>query len=104
MAVRYVGLGYVTVTTAGTPAQVSAQHIVTPGCLIEAAPTNSGNIYVGDSTLDATHRGCELTPGSSIEIVGPNIGGSEEEIDLFDLWVDSSANGDKVIVSYFKRS
>ncbi len=103
MAVKYRGLGYVTVTTAGTPVQISSTEIRAAGCLIQAASTNTGTIYVGGDNLDATHRGCEIAPGDAISIEGPMIGGIEEEFDLSEIKIDSVSSGDKVLVSYFIR-
>lgn len=103
MAVKFEALGYVTVTAAGTPVQVSANDIRTPAVHIQAATTNAGLVYVGGSSLDATHRGVELSPGAGIEITGPSIGGIEEEMFLSELKIDAATNGDKVLVSYFVR-
>ena len=102
--VKWQGLGYVTVTVAGTPVPVSASQIIAPGCLIQAAKSNTGVIYAGGTDLDATHRGIELGPGEAVEIVGPGISGSEEEINLAQIYVDAATSGDKVVVSYFTRS
>lgn len=105
MAVKMKGLGYVTVTVAGTPVPVSATQIISAGCLIQAATTNTGLIYVGGSNLSGvTGRALEITPGSAIEIVGPDIRGIQEEIDLADIRVDAATSGDKVVVTYFTRS
>lgn len=104
MAVELRGLGYVTVVAAGTPVPLSATAIQAPGCVIQAAKTNTGVVYVGGSNLDATHRGNELSPGDSIEIIGPMIRGIEEELNLALIKVDAATSGDKVVVSYFIRS
>jgi hypothetical protein len=103
MAVKYKGLGYVVVSSAGTPVQLSASSIYTPGVLIQAATTNTGIIYVGGSDLDATHRGNEIPPGAALEITGPKIGGTEEEFDISSIKIDAATSGDKVAVSYFIR-
>jgi hypothetical protein len=103
MAVKYKGLGYVTIATAGTPVVLTATPTYTPCCKIQAATTNAGVVYVGGNDLDATHRGDELPPGAALEITGPQIGGTEDEFDLAQVKVDAANNGDKVIVSYFAR-
>lgn len=103
--VEFKGLGYVTVATAGTPVPVSSTQIITPGCLIQAAKTNSGLIYVGGANLNGTTgRAHEISAGEAVEIVGPGISGSEEEINLAQLKIDAANDGDKVLVSYFIRS
>lgn len=102
--VEIKGLGYVTVDSAGTAVPLSATQIITPGCLIQAAKTNVGIIYVGGASLDANSRAVELSPGEAVEVVGPGISGSEEELNLAQIKVDAATNGDKVLVSYFIRS
>jgi hypothetical protein len=102
--VELKGLGYVTVTTAGTPVPLSSTQIITPGCLIQAAKTNTGIVYIGGSDLGALTRATELSPGEAIEIVGPGISGSEEELNLAQIKIDAATSGDKVVVSYFIRS
>ena len=103
MAVDLRGLN-TTVAAAGTPVPVSATSIKAPGCTIRANPTNVGTIYVGGVNLGLNTRAAELNAGDAIEIVGPNIGGTEEEIDLSKIYIDSSSSGDKVTVAYFVRS
>lgn len=103
MAVKLEALGYVTVAAAGTPVVLTSSEIRTPAVHIQAATTNTGVMYIGGSSLDATHRGVELSPGSGVEITGPTIGGKEEELFLSEIKVDAATSGDKVLVSYFVR-
>jgi hypothetical protein len=103
MAVRFKGLGYVVVTTAGTAVPISSTPIISAGCSIRALPSNTGVIYVGGADLNSLTRGAELGAGDAIEIVGPQIGGTEEEIDLSQIYVDASVSGEQVIVNYFIR-
>lgn len=103
MAVKYRGLGYVTVTTAGTPVPLASTDIRAAGCLIQAASTNAGVLYVGGDDLTSLLRGCEISPGDAISIDGPMIGGIEEEFMLSEVKIDAATSGDKVLVSYFIR-
>lgn len=103
MAVKLEALGYVTVAAAGSPEVLTSSEIRTPAVHIQAATTNTGLIYVGGSSLDATHRGLELSPGAGVEITGPSIGGIEEELFLSEVKIDAATSGDKVLVTYFTR-
>lgn len=103
MAIKLMGLGDVTVASAGTPVPLSASQIISPGCSIRAKATNTGNVYVGGTNLSSSTRAAELGPGDAIEIVGPQIGGTEEELDLAQIYVDAANSGDKVTVAYFTR-
>lgn len=101
--VDFKGLGDITVSSAGTPVQVSATQILTPGCAITAKATNTGNIYVFGSGQTSSAAGAEVRPGESIEITGPQIGGTEDEFDLSRIYIDAATSGDKVTVAYFAR-
>jgi hypothetical protein len=102
--VKLKGLGYVTVSSSGTPVPLSSSSVRTAACHIQADPSNTGVIYVGGVNLDATHRGVVLSPDRGTEITGPHIRGIEEEFDLSEVYIDAATSGDKVIVSYFERS
>lgn len=103
MAVRYKGLGYVTVVAAGTPVVLNATELMTSAVMIQGAVTNVGAIYVGGSDLDATHRGAEIGPGVGLLITGDDVRGIAEEFSLSEIKVDAANSGDKVVVSYFAR-
>lgn len=103
MAVQLKGLGNVSTVTAGTRVRITSSHIVTPGIVLQARSTNTAKVYVGGSDVDATHAAMVMAPGDSVEIVGPMIGGIEEEFDLYDIWLDSAANGEGITVGYIAR-
>lgn len=77
--------GTVTVATAGTAVRFSAQPI-DAGVLIKAPSDNTGDAYIGPSTVDNTSY--VLSPGESLFI---------ETNDLKNVWVDVATNGDKVV-------
>jgi hypothetical protein len=88
-------LGEVTVTTAGTRVQITSSDITAVAVVIQALPTNTGNIFVGDSTVASTN-GLILTPGDII-VIDPE---EENELNLSDVYVDAATNADKVRVAY----
>lgn len=73
-----------TVTTAGTRVQLASHSAV--GGIIQAPSTNSGLIYIGDSTVSSSVYGSELQPGQS---AGVSINNTNT------IWIDSSVNGNK---------
>lgn len=101
--VKVFSIADVTVTTAGTEVQLSSTTIRASSVTIQALNTNTGFIYVGDSNV-ASGRGIELDAGQAITISADLSGRpGGDEIDLSDIYVDSSVNGEKVKVVYQKR-
>ena len=98
----------VTVTTAGTRVQVTSDTSIRPSAVyFEALSSNTGQIYIGDVTVSSTVYMARLTIPStasapSWQIVSPSSdhrsGGTG--IQLSNLYVDSSVNGEKVQVTY----
>ncbi len=98
----------VTVTNAGTPVQVTATRKPVHAVLIETYWTNSGRMYVGDSTLNvSTNTGLmnALPPPTTnvFPSVSAGIPSAPNGLNLSDLWIDAQNNGEKVIVSYLEN-
>lgn len=85
--------GVKTVTTSGTPVQLSATSVGCKRVDIVAQSGNNGVCYVGGSnTLASTQTGVPITPlGSYTFFI----------TDLSSVWVDSTVSGDKVSFVYF---
>lgn len=71
--------------------------------LVESKITNSGNVYIGDSSagiLAGTYH--NLRPGEAHEYQLDDNGADDTLVymDLSDLWIDGATNGDKVQISY----
>jgi hypothetical protein len=83
------------VPTAGTAVQVDATTSATvqkvKSILFHARAGNTGNIYVGDSSVSATASSLELQPGQSVEI---SFG--DGSVPLSTFYVDAATNGDDV--------
>lgn len=103
MALKLTQLGQVTVTSAGTRVQITATSTPTYYVTIQADPGNSGTIYVGDSSVSSTVCAAALSAGASIRIEGPKYRNSTDEVVLSDIYVDASANSQKVNVGYLKN-
>lgn len=97
-----------TITTAGTQIQVETDTDIKPSAVyFEALSTNTGVIYIGDSSVSDTNYMARLTvpsasssPSWSISATptGGRSGGTG--IQLSNLWVDASVSGEKVMVTY----
>jgi hypothetical protein len=80
--------GRKTVTTAGTPVQLTtnAQKLST-GVFVRALSANTGKIYVGFGNTVSASTGFELSAGETLPI----------EINHADgVWIDASVNGEGV--------
>lgn len=80
--------GQITVTTAGTRVQGTSTPCI--AVLLKALPSNTGVIYVGNSTVDSS-TGFPLEAGGTM---------LAEVADLNELYFDASENAQKV--AYFK--
>ncbi len=94
----------VTVTTAGTAVRVSSSDLHVKKIIVRPAAANTGNIFLGnDGAGDvALGTGLEMEPADPALVIGDlEIAGKDDTINLKDLWVDSSVNGEKLSVLYF---
>ncbi len=99
MAQKLTQLAQTTVTTAGTRVQLnSGTSFRTASVQVQAAYTNSGYVYVGDSSVSST-VGIALAPGDCVCIEGEE----GQYVDIADIYVDASVNSSKVNVSYLKQ-
>lgn len=85
-----IGDGSKTVTTAGTRVQLIVTATPCKKVLITALGANSGNIWVGGSTV-ANGRGKQLVPLQDIEIWID---------DLSKIYIDATSSGDGVAYVY----
>ena len=96
-------LAQVTVTTAGTRVPLSATPLLVRQALIQWAPANAGNIYIGEADVVATK--CIIlnaaNPGLTLE--GEDTVADENSVyfDLGNVYIDAATSGDKVNIAYF---
>ena len=81
-----IGDGKKTVTTAGTAVQLTTTSTPAKMVRITANGANTGNIFVGGSTIDST-RGKQLVTLQDIQL---------EIDDLSKVYIDASVNGEGV--------
>lgn len=92
------------VVTSGIPVQLSLIVRKVPSAVVIADPSNTGTIFLGDSNVDAATRlGIPIIANDSVTLDPTEFLGTTEEIELFKIFVDSTANGDAVIVSFYEN-
>ncbi len=83
----------------GFAEQLTASRILTPGFAVRAELTNTGNIYVGDSTVTTT-SGMYLQQGESNEKYARALGrGYTTTYDLSKIYIIGTS-GDAVRIEY----
>ena len=92
-----------TVTTAGTRVQFSTSDLPVLSIYFEALDTNTGKIYIGTSTVSSSDYVAELDAKVGVSIEAGEMHGTLQEFILSDFWIDSSVNGEKVLVTYITR-
>jgi len=93
----------VTVTTAGTAVRASSTDLHVKKLIVRGAAANTGNIFIGNngSGTVALASGLVLEPADPPIVIGDvEIKGIDDSINLKDLWVDSSVNGEKLTILY----
>lgn len=94
-------------TTHGTRTQVTSDTTIKPiSVYFEPLRTNTGEIYIGDSAVSATNYMARLTIPSATNnpsfamsgTPGNRIGGTG--VQLSNLYIDSSVDGDIVLITY----
>ncbi len=92
----------VTVTTAGTPVQISATSIWVRSCIIQSKASNTGLIYMGPTSADALAASGHalINPGDLVSLQGDIHHARNIQLDLSGIWINSSVDGEKAIVTY----
>lgn len=90
-----------TVTTAGTAEALASSVTYAKRVTIQAGKAggaNTGDIYLGDSTVDKTSNRClAMATG---DVYNPPID-SGDRIDLADIYIDAANSGDGVKILYW---
>lgn len=83
--------------------RLSSTQINAYSVIITASSTNSGIIYVGDSSVTSSN-GVELKAGEALSISARMAGRSgNDDVDLSQIWIDASSSGSAVRVAYIGR-
>lgn len=102
MIAKLYTLSPVTINTAGTREAISGSSVLCYSVIISADKLNTGNVYVGDSSVSSSN-GEELAAGESIILTADELFNGNIEIDLADIYVDTQTNNNVVRIQYQKR-
>lgn len=101
MGAKLTQLSQITIATAGTAQALAASAGTrTPSIVITADPSNVGDIYVGDASVDGDNAAIILEAGDTAVIDGKTLGGNGDYIDLSNVYLDASISGEKVRAGY----
>lgn len=94
--------GTQTVTSTGTPIQLTTSQKSAVLVSIQSNRTNTGQIWVGGSNVSASSGiGVSLNAGDVYWFGSLNTG--SKQYDLNTIWLDASANGQKVSFNYWQE-
>lgn len=84
----------VTVDNAGTRKRLSETSVLVYAVAVQSVRTNTGYQYIGDSSVSSSN-GHEFQAADVAEIEPPvgTAGREPSQIDLRDIWVDSTVSG-----------
>ena len=103
-ALKLKTLAAVTVTTGGTPVRVSETSIMVYEVLITSHVDNTGVQAVGDADVDASaERGALIEPNNHIELGPPDSARGYDQIDLKDIYLDSTTDGARFTILAWVR-
>ena len=89
-----------TVTTAGMQERLSQNRIKVSSVIIQAEPTNTNYVYVGDSQVSSTNHGVVLAAGDLITFSAQVLGMGYALISLWDIWLDVDTSTEGVSCMY----
>lgn len=102
MAVLLQTLDPVTLTLSNNPYPISSFQFPIVSVTISADATNTGRIYIGDSTVTPAN-GIDVGPGESALISTPLRPSGSEEFHLDEIFVTTSTAGSKIRISAWRR-
>jgi len=89
----------VPVPTAGTPIPLSLTDLWVKSVIIQASPSNTDFVYVGDQTAQLQ----ALEPRRSLKIWGDEMdNGGSALINLAEIYIDATVNGEGVSFTYLE--
>lgn len=89
----------VVVAVAGTPVQLSATELWVKSLIIQASPSNTDFIYIGDSIAQLQ----ALEPRRSLKIWGDEMdNGGTALLNLAEVYIDSLVSGESVTFLYLE--
>ena len=93
-----------TIATAGTREQLTTTNMKVLNVTFQAELFNTGIIYIGDNQVSSSNYAYGLVAGDSVSLDALILGLAPIFISLNEIWIDTSSDGDKLVVSMLQRS
>ena len=95
------------VTTAGNRVRLVSESTLVCECVIRGKLANTGNIFIGDDTVDST--GYPIQPAEPFRIADLQYTRlfpkkNDPFIDLYHVWIDAEISGEGVNIIYIDRA
>lgn len=78
----------------------STSALRAPDVAIQALSTNSGGVWVGDSSVTSSGPGVRITAGQTVSLEGYHARGTNQFFTLKDICLAVESNGEGVTVTY----
>ena len=100
-------LGKVTVATAGTPVKVTPAITRCHSILVEVLPTNTGKIYIGDSTMNKStlvvvFAILAIPTTNILQSFSATLSYAPDAFDASKIFLDADVNGEGALVSIIR--
>lgn len=94
----------VVLASAGTAQRIQTEDNLVLSVIIQARDTNTGDIYIGDSNVNASSKiGTKLAAGKTFALNPSSVEGGLEEINLKGIFFDGGTTNDEISVSYMEK-
>ena len=94
----------VVLASAGTAQQIQVADNTVISVIIQARPTNTGDIWIGDDGVNASSEiGIRLEAGKTFAINPSSVTGELEQINLAGIWFDGGTTNDEISVTYLEK-
>ena len=94
----------VVLAAAGTAQQIQTTNNPVISVIIQARPTNTGDIWIGDLNVDAANEiGVRLEAGKTFALNPSSVTGELEQINLAGIWFDGGTTSDEISVTFLEK-
>lgn len=91
------------VAAAGSGQQISSSNLTVLSAVIQAKPGNTGNVFIGGSTVSSSSYGVVLSPGESLSLSKDALKPSSSGINLAEVYIDAATTSDGVTIFYTSK-
>lgn len=98
---RVLNHSVINLTAAGTAQQLSSSELLVDGFVVQGRVGNTGNIFVGDSTVSSTDFAIELDAGETHKFDASEFAKGDAQVDLSTIYFDGGTTDDDIVVYYW---